>query len=401
MRDTHESAPEPIGTTAALEAVCARMAAHDYITIDTEFVRETTFWPVLCLIQVASDDEAVLIDPMADDIDLAPLFALLGDESVIKVFHAARQDIEIFVNLSGHVPHPIFDTQVAAMVLGFGDAIAYDQLVKRVSGAHIDKTSRFTDWALRPLSDKQLHYALADVTHLRDVYKRLTEMLEERGRAHWVAEEMAVLTSPDTYDIKPEDAWRRLKMRVRKPADLAVMQRLAAWRERQARERNVPRNRVLKDDAIYEAAQQQPRDARALSRLRTIHKGIERSAAGAAILDAVAEVAALDREDLPKVPRPPNSPEGAGAAADLLKVLLKLTAEQHNVAQRVIATSDHLDQIASHGENADVPAMHGWRRELFGSEALRLLSGEISLGFSDRRITTVDLTADRQSPDPH
>ncbi len=401
MRDTHESAPEPIGTTAALEAVCARMAAHDYITIDTEFVRETTFWPVLCLIQVASDDEAVLIDPMADDIDLAPLFALLGDESVIKVFHAARQDIEIFVNLSGHVPHPIFDTQVAAMVLGFGDAIAYDQLVKRVSGAHIDKTSRFTDWALRPLSDKQLHYALADVTHLRDVYKRLTEMLEERGRAHWVAEEMAVLTSPDTYDIKPEDAWRRLKMRVRKPTDLAVMQRLAAWRERQARERNVPRNRVLKDDAIYEAAQQQPRDARALSRLRTIHKGIERSAAGAAILDAVAEVAALDREDLPKVPRPPNSPEGAGAAADLLKVLLKLTAEQHNVAQRVIATSDHLDQIASHGENADVPAMHGWRRELFGSEALRLLSGEISLGFSDRRITTVDLTADRQSPDPH
>ncbi|WP_306024667.1 ribonuclease D [Oceaniradius stylonematis] len=401
MRDTHESAPEPIGTTAALEAVCARMAAHDYITIDTEFVRETTFWPVLCLIQVASDDEAVLIDPMADGIDLAPLFALLDDESVIKVFHAARQDIEIFVNLSGHVPHPIFDTQVAAMVLGFGDAIAYDQLVKRVSGAHIDKTSRFTDWALRPLSDKQLHYALADVTHLRDVYKRLTEMLEERGRAHWVAEEMAVLTSPDTYDIKPEDAWRRLKMRVRKPADLAVMQRLAAWRERQARERNVPRNRVLKDDAIYEAAQQQPRDARALSRLRTIHKGIERSAAGAAILDAVAEVAALDREDLPKVPRPPNSPEGAGAAADLLKVLLKLTAEQHNVAQRVIATSDHLDQIASHGENADVPAMHGWRRELFGSEALRLLSGEISLGFSDRRITTVDLTADRQSPDPH
>jgi ribonuclease D len=401
MTDTHESAPEPITTTAALEAVCARMAAHDHITIDTEFVRETTFWPILCLVQLASDEEAVLVDPMADGIDLAPLFALLGDESVVKVFHAARQDIEIFVNLSGNVPHPIFDTQVAAMVLGFGDAIAYDQLVRRISGAHIDKTSRFTDWALRPLSDKQLHYALADVTHLRDVYKRLTEMLEERGRAHWVAEEMAVLTSPDTYDIKPEDAWKRLKMRVRKPADLAVMQRLAAWRERQARERNVPRNRVLKDDAIYEAAQQQPRDARALSRLRTIHKGMERSAAGAAILDAVAEVAALDREDLPKVPRPPNAPEGAGAAADLLKVLLKLTAEKHNVAQRVIATSDHLDQIASHGEDADVPAMHGWRRELFGSEALRLLSGEISLGFSDRRIATVDLTADRQSPDPH
>lgn len=388
--------PEPITTTQALAAVCARMAAHDHITIDTEFVRETTFWPILCLVQIASPDEAVLIDPMADGMDLQPLFDLLADESVVKVFHAARQDIEIFVNLSGKVPHPIFDSQVAAMVLGYGDTIAYDQLVKRISGAHIDKTSRFTNWAMRPLSDKQLSYALADVTHLRDVYAKLKTSLEDRGRTHWVAEEMAVLTAPETYDIKPEDAWRRLKMRIRKPSELAVMQRLAAWREREARTRNVPRSRVLKDDAIYEVAQQQPKDQKALSRLRTIHKGVERSAAGTAILSITAEVAGLDKADLPEVPRPANAPEGAGAASDLLKVLLKLTAEKNNVAQRVIATSDHLDQIAAAKEHAQVPAMQGWRRELFGDHALQLINGEIALGFNKRKISTVDLTADQQ-----
>ena len=396
MTDKDISLPDPITDTTALTAACRRMAAHDHITIDTEFVRETTFWPILCLIQLASADEAVLVDPMAEGIDLSPLFDLLADGTVTKVFHAARQDIEIFHHLSGRVPHPIFDTQVAAMVLGFGDAIAYDQIVRRITGAHIDKSSRFTDWALRPLTERQLVYALADVTHLRDVHAQLRAMLEARGRAHWVAEEMAVLTSPDTYEIHPEDAWKRLKLRVRKPAELAVMQRLAAWRERQARERDVPRNRVLKDDAIYEAAQQQPKDQHALGRLRTVHKGMERSAAGAAILDAVAQVAAMDKADLPAVPRGSNTPEGAGAASELLKVLLKLTAEKHNVAQRVIATSDHIDQIAAHGDRADVPAMRGWRRELFGDEALRLIGGQIALGFSDRKIASVDLTADRR-----
>ena len=396
MTDKDISFPDPITSTIALTAACGRMARHDHITIDTEFVRETTFWPVLCLVQIACADEAVLIDPMAEGIDLAPLFELLADEAVTKVFHAARQDIEIFHHLGGRIPHPIFDTQVAAMVLGFGDAIAYDQIVKRITGAHIDKSSRFTDWALRPLTDRQLIYALADVTHLRDVYARLRTMLEERGRAHWVAEEMAVLTSPDTYEIRPEDAWKRLKLRVRKPAELAVMQRLAAWRERQARERDVPRNRILKDDAIYEAAQQRPKDQRALGRLRTVHKGMERSATGAAILDVVAQVGAMDKAELPVVPRGPSAPDRVGAASELLKVLLKLTAEKHNVAQRVIATSDHIDQIAAHGDRADVPAMRGWRRELFGDEALRLIAGRIALGFSDRKIASVDLMADRQ-----
>ncbi|WP_306118645.1 MULTISPECIES: ribonuclease D [unclassified Roseitalea] len=392
MTDKPEAVPSPITRTDALAAACERLAAHDWVTIDTEFVRETTFWPDLCLVQIASPDEAVLVDPLAEGIDLAPLFALTADETVTKVFHAARQDVEIFYHLDGRIPHPIFDTQVAAMVCGFGDAIAYDQLVKRITGAHIDKTSRFTDWKLRPLSERQLAYALADVTHLRAVYLELRRMLDEQRRSHWVAEEMAVLTAPETYDLPPEDAWQRLKLRVRKPAELAVLQRLAAWREREARARNVPRSRILKDDAIYEVAQQRPKDARALSRLRTIHKGIERSPAAAAILSITAEVDALARSELPKVPRPPDSPEGTGAASDLLKVLLKLTAERHNVAQRILATSDQLEQIAIHGDKADVPAMRGWRRELFGDQALRLLDGEIALGFSERRISAVELS---------
>ena len=386
----------PITTNDALAAVCARMSGFDHITIDTEFVRETTFWPDLCLVQIASAEEAVLIDPMADGIDLTPMFELLDNPDVTKVFHAARQDVEIFHHLSGAVPCSIFDTQVAAMVCGFGDAIAYDQLVKRISGAHIDKSSRFTDWARRPLDEKQRAYALADVTHLRDVYAHLKNTLAEQGRAHWVAEEMAVLTAPETYDIKPEDAWKRLKLRVRKPIELAVLQALAAWREREARTRNVPRSRVLKDDAIYEIAQQRPADEKALSRLRTIHKGMERSATGKAIIEVVASVAKLDRDELPVIPRSPNSPEGTGAATELLKVLLKLTAEKHNVAQRVIATSDQLEQIAISGADADVPAMAGWRRELFGDEAIRLLSGEVTLGFAERRVVAVEQHAQAQ-----
>ncbi len=379
-----------ITSTADLAALCMSLATSDFITIDTEFVRETTFWPDLCLVQIANDTEAAIVDPLAGGIDLAPLFDLLANERVIKVFHAARQDIEIFFHLSGQIPHPVFDTQVAAMVCGFGDSIAYDQLAQRITGAHIDKSSRFTDWKIRPLSQKQLDYALADVTHLVDIYKELARLLAEQNRAHWVTEEMSTLTAPETYDIQPEDAWQRLRMRVRKPSELAVLQRLAAWREREARSRNVPRSRILKDDMIYEIAQQQPADEAALARLRTIHKGMERSATGRAILSVVGEVLELDREDLPKIPRIPNSPEGTGAATELLKVLLKLIAEKNDVAQKVIATSDHLEQIAIHGEKADVPAMQGWRREMFGDPALMLLTGKTAIGFADRRIALVE-----------
>ena len=262
-----------ITTQAELETVVGEFEKSAFVTVDTEFIRETTFWPELCLIQIASPGVTALIDPLSSNIDLDPFFRLMANEAVTKVFHAARQDIEIVFHRGGLIPHPVFDTQVAAMVCGFGDSVSYDQLVQRITGKHLDKSSRFTDWRHRPLSEKQLTYALADVTHLIDVYQHLKVELERENRAHWLNEEMDVLTSRETYDPKPEDAWKRLKMRLRKPQELAVVQAVSTWRELEARERNVPRGRVLKDDAIYEIAQQQPRDTTALGRLRTTPKG--------------------------------------------------------------------------------------------------------------------------------
>jgi ribonuclease D len=285
----------------------------------------------------------------------------------------------------------MFDTQVVAMVCGFGDSISYDQLVAKITGVRIDKSSRFTDWRRRPLSDEQLAYALADVTHLVPVYKHLLEKLHGDGRGEWVAEEMALLTSTDTYDIHPEDAWKRLKMRVRKPIELAVLQKVAAWREREARERNVPRSRVLKDDAVYEVAQQHPKDEKALARLRTVPKGWEKSGAARALLDAVIAAHAIPREELPKVPHARNLPEGTGAAVELLKVLLRMVSEDHGVAPKVLAAGEDLDRIATEGAKADVPAMHGWRREVFGEPALKLISGRTALKFDKRKVSLIDL----------
>lgn len=380
---------KPITNTEELAAVCIRLAQHDYVTVDTEFMRESTFWPILCLIQLAGPEDAVTVDPMADGLDLEPFFTLMRDESVLKVFHAARQDIEIVYHLGKFVPHPVFDSQVAAMVCGFGDSISYDQLVGRVSGARIDKTHRFTDWARRPLTDKQLDYALADVTHLRDVYQFLKANLEEQGRTEWVREEMEVLTSPSTYEMHPENAWKRLKMRVRKPIELAVMRELAAWREMEAQRRDVPRSRVLKDDAIYELASQQPKDANAMSALRTIPRGFERSKVADEILTVLARALKTPKEDLPELPRGKAAPDGSAAAVDLLKVLLKLTVEAEGVAAKIIATVDDLEKIAADDE-ADVAALSGWRYELFGSKALKLKRGEISLAFGGKKIVVVE-----------
>lgn len=379
-----------IETTAQLEEACRALAKSEFVTVDTEFLRETTFWPELCLIQIASPDLEVLIDPLAPGISLKPFFDLMADANIVKVFHAARQDIEIVFHLGGLIPHPIFDTQVAAMVCGFGDSVSYDQLVSKITGVHLDKSSRFTDWSRRPLSDKQLDYALADVTHLRDVYRTLKDKLEREGRALWLTEEMAILESRETYDLHPDDAWLRLKSRLRKPPELAVLRSIAAWREREARNRNVPRSRVLKDDALFEIAQQQPRDAEALSRLRTIPKGWERSAAGAAIIGAVNAALALPKTDMPQPARHSHAPEGAQAATELLKVLLRLISEKEGVAAKVIASSDDLDKIAAQGEQAEVAALHGWRRELFGDKALKLISGEIGLRFVGRKVEAVE-----------
>ncbi|WP_040304903.1 ribonuclease D [Ahrensia sp. R2A130] len=379
-----------IETTQELATACKDFAQHDYVTVDTEFLRETTFWPILCLIQIAGPDDECIVDPMADGIDLQPFFELMADTSVVKVFHAARQDVEIVYHLGGLVPKPLFDTQVAAMVCGYGDSVAYNALVSRITGGVIDKSSRFTDWARRPLTTKQLDYALADVTHLRDVYQSLKADLEKKNRKHWVDEEMDVLTNPETYDLPVEKAWSRLKMRVRKPRELAVMKFVAQWREEQARDRDVPRGRVVKDDAIYEIAQQQPRDEKALSRLRALPRGFENSRFAEGLIDAVDAAMDIPEEDLERIPRATRSPEGTGAAAELLKVLLKAVAEQNGVATKIIATMDDLEKIAA-DDDADVATLRGWRHEMFGKQALELKRGEIALGFEDRRIQVIEL----------
>ncbi|OYY81265.1 MAG: ribonuclease D, partial [Rhizobiales bacterium 35-66-30] len=304
---------DPITSTEALAAACERLARHDFVTVDTEFLRETTFWPKLCVIQAATPDEAIIIDALADGIDLSPFFALMANERVMKVFHAGRQDIEIVWHLAGIIPHPVFDTQVAAMVLGYGDSISYDQLVQRLCGHAIDKSSRFTDWSRRPLSQAQLVYAIADVTHLRDIYLKLLEDLRARGRSEWVGEEMKVLTSPATYRQEPENAWERLKSRVRKPRELAVLVELAAWREREAQARDQPRGRIIKDDVIGEIALQQPQTPEKLAELRSLPKGFERSRYGEAVLEAVRKGLARDPKTLPRIERDKPLPNGASA----------------------------------------------------------------------------------------
>jgi ribonuclease D len=374
-----------------LETVIAAFRESDFVTVDTEFIRETTFWPELCLIQMATPQTTALIDPLAPGIDLDPFFKLMADERVLKVFHAARQDIEIVFHRGGLIPHPVFDTQVAAMVCGFGESVSYEQLVQRVSGGRIDKSSRFTDWRRRPLSEKQLEYALADVTHLIDVYYHLKAELDRENRAHWLNEEMEVLTARSTYDQHPDDAWKRLKVRVRKPVELAIVQHVAAWREREARERNVPRGRVLKDDAIFEVAQQAPRDAEALARLRTTPKGWERSGTAQGLLASINRALETPKEDLPKLPKFAQPAEGSSAAAELLKVLLRMVAESEGVATKVLASSDDIDRIAADGEAADVAALHGWRREVFGEKALSLVRGEIALKFENRKVSVFEV----------
>ncbi|MFG1427898.1 ribonuclease D [Roseixanthobacter glucoisosaccharinicivorans] len=380
---------DPITSTEALAAACERLARHDFVTVDTEFLRETTFWPKLCVIQAATPDEAIIIDALADGIDLSPFFALMANERVMKVFHAGRQDIEIVWHLAGIIPHPVFDTQVAAMVLGYGDSISYDQLVQRLCGHAIDKSSRFTDWSRRPLSQAQLVYAIADVTHLRDIYLKLLQDLQARGRSEWVGEEMKVLTSPATYRQEPENAWERLKSRVRKPRELAVLVELAAWREREAQARDQPRGRIIKDDVIGEIALQQPQTPEKLAELRSLPKGFERSRYGEAVLEAVRKGLARDPKTLPRIERDKPLPNGASATVELLKVLLRMTAEQHAVAAKVIATTDDLERIAVSDE-ADVPAMSGWRRELFGNRALALKAGQLALAVDRGRVVAVE-----------
>jgi ribonuclease D len=379
---------ELITTTADLAATCERMASHPFVTVDTEFLRETTYYPLLCVAQMATADEAVVIDALASDLSFDPFFELMANEQVTKVFHAARQDIEIMWHRAKLVPRPIFDTQVAAMVLGYGDSISYDQLVQRITGDMLDKSHRFTDWSRRPLAPAQVAYAISDVTHLRDVYLSLSADLLKHGRTEWVDEEMEVLTSPQTYRMEPETAWERLKTRVRKPRELAVLIEVAAWREREAQSRDVPRGRVLKDDALGDIATHAPTTPERLASLRSLPRGFERSKWGADILEAVKRGLARDPAGLPPLERQRQNVNGS-ATVELLKVLLRMTSERFGVAAKVIATVDDLERIAG-DDHAEVAALRGWRREMFGERAIALKRGHLALAVEKGRVVVVD-----------
>lgn len=382
--------PAPITTTEALAQFCASLATTEYVTVDTEFMRETTYWPKVCLIQLAGPDEARVIDPLAEGLDMEPLFALLRNKAVLKVFHAARQDLEIFTKLMGEVPSPLFDSQVAAMVCGFGDQVSYEQLVAKLAGAQVDKSSRFTDWARRPLTEKQVVYALGDVTHLRKIYEKLNAKLQKSGRVEWLADEMALLADPATYEVAPENAWKRLKPRTTKGEYLAVLQAVCAWREIEARNRDIPRQRIIRDETVMEIAAHPPRAADDLERMRGLSKGFAEGKMGTGLLAAIAAKLASPKDTWPTLEREPELPRGIGPLVELLKVLLKLKCDAHDVAQKLLANSSDLDKIAA-DDNADVPALQGWRREMFGNDALRLKHGELALAAEGTRIKLVEL----------
>jgi ribonuclease D len=380
-----------ITSTRQLAEACERLRQHPYVAVDTEFLREQTFWPELCLIQMAGPDDEMIVDPLAAGIDLAPFFALMADTNVVKVFHAGRQDIEIVFAKTGLVPTPIFDTQVAAMVCGFGEAVSYSNLVKRVAGHDVDKSSRFTDWSRRPLSQKQLIYALGDVTHLRDIYHYLRGELDGTGRAHWLSEEMATLTDPATYITRPEDAWRRLKLRVRSRKALAALIELAAWRERLAQTQNVPRSRILRDEALYDIANHVPTDVAKLGELRTLSEGFARSARAKEIVEAVKRGLEVDPKTLPALHAQHGLSAQATALLELMRVLLKASAARNRVAPKLIADSEDLERIATE-DHPDVPALKGWRLELFGEDALRLKRGELALTVERDSVVAVPMT---------
>ena len=377
-----------ITTNDALAELCEALAGERYITVDTEFLRESTFWPKLCLIQTAAQGIEAMIDPLAEDLDLQPFYDLMANENVLKVMHGCRQDVEIFHKEAGIIPAPLFDTQIAAMVCGFGDAVGYENLIKNTTGGKIDKGSRFTDWSQRPLSDAQLTYALADVTHLRDAFEYLENELKKNGRASWLEEESAQLSDPEIYQQSPENAWKRFRMQDRRAHVLGVLVEVAAWREEEAQNRNVPRNRILKDDAIRELALQAPKDKKGLSKLRAVPRGYENSRHAEPLLEAIARGRQKTKEDLPPMPAPTVNRPGIGPLVDLLKVLLKQRSEETGVAPKLIANVADLERLAS-DEAPDIPAMHGWRYEIFGDYAIALKQGKLALASENDGVVLV------------
>ena len=389
-RPVRPSFPPPslITTTDGLTQLCQRLAGEEFVTVDTEFIRERTYWPELCVVQLAGASEVAVVDAEAPEIDLTPLGDLLANQAVPKVFHAARQDIEIFVLKFGAVPQPLFDTQIAAMVAGFGDQVGYDALVSALTGGSIDKAHRFSDWSARPLSASQIAYAAADVTYLREVYTKLLARLEQDGRLEWVAEEMAELAELATYRVDPDSMWQRLRPRSNNRRFLGLLQAVAAWREREAQRVNIPRQRLLKDEVLLEIAATAPDTPDALTRARGISRGFAEGRTGASLLAAIAAAKALPETALPDAPRERNGTRPSPALVALLKVLLTAKCEQHHVAAKLVANSDDIERLAIE-DAPDVPALHGWRREVFGEDALALREGRVALGVAGRRIKLI------------
>lgn len=376
-----------ITTTENLVDFCNTLKTYDFVTVDTEFLREKTYYPKLCLVQLGSPEkEAYAVDPLAEGIDLSPLFDLLRDERILKVFHAGRQDMEIFYNLAGFVPAPFFDTQIAAMVCGYGDSVGYENLVRSITGGSIDKTSQFTDWSVRPLSERQITYALGDVTHLVDVYVRLSAELDKRGRTSWLLQEEAILSAPSTYENDPYKSWERVKIRSPRPKSLAVLREIAAWREMQAQKRNIPKNWIMKDDTLAEIAGHAPRDVKQLRKIRGISDDTASGKIGAQILETVESALNTPKESWPVPQKRVTLPSSVCATIDILKMLLRVQSAEHDVAPKLIASQSDLEAIALN-DDADVPALKGWRREIFGQDALAVKHGQLAIGMKDGKVT--------------
>ena len=382
-----------ITTTDALAALCREAASEPFVTLDTEFLRERTYYAKLCLVQMAlpgkGPERAWIIDPLAEGLSLDPLLELMRNEAVVKVFHAARQDLEIFFIDGGVIPAPLFDTQIAAMVCGFGEQVGYETLVKKIAKAPLDKTSRFTDWSQRPLSEAQLRYALDDVTHLRQIYEHLKKDIEKSGRAGWVAEEMGVLTSPETYITHPEDAWQKIRTRGQSGRFMALVRELARFREDYAQTRNVPRSRVYKDDALLELASTKPENVEALGRSRLLLREARRGEIADGILEAVQAALEMNPKDWPRAETEDEPLQVNPALADLLRVLLKAKADSAGVAQKLIAPTSELDAIAA--GRRDLACLKGWRGEIFGNDALRLCNGELALAAKGQQVRVIEL----------
>lgn len=390
-----------VDTTAGLKALCAELEREAFVALDTEFMRDQTYWPKLCLVQAANHSTAAIIDPLAPGMDLAPFHKLLANKKTMKVFHAARQDVEIFCHQGKVIPEPMFDTQIAAMVCGFGKSASYETLARRIAHAEIDKSARFTDWSRRPLSKRQLEYAITDVTHLCTIYEFLAKELDKTGRAAWVDEELATLKNPATYQLEPEQAWRRLRMRSTNKKFLAVAAALAAWREREAQARDVPRNRILKDEALMEIAAHPPADAEALYHIRALSHGFGASRQGKELLAAMRAglesqppEGALDHEHRRR------GKEATPAALDLLKTLLRLRCNEYGVAPRLVADTDDLERLAS-GDDDGVAALHGWRAEVFGNDALRLREGKLAISLARGEAIVIDATVESSTHKAH